>query len=70
VLGREIGGLAVRLVVDDEVDAALAVQQHLLGAVAGHQREAHAGEQFFQLAGLGEANSTNSKPIRPIGFSS
>ena len=40
VLGREVAGQALRFAVDDEIDVALAVQQHVLAAVLGHQREA------------------------------
>jgi hypothetical protein len=51
VLGGEIGGQAARLAVDDEVAVALAVQQHVLAAVAGDEGEAHLLEQRLQHAG-------------------
>jgi hypothetical protein len=41
---REGGGLGV----DDEVDLALAVQRHILGAVACHHRKAQPLEQRTQ----------------------
>jgi hypothetical protein len=49
----KVGGQAARLAVDDEVAVALAVQQHVLAAVAGHQAEAHLLEQRLQHAGRG-----------------
>jgi hypothetical protein len=53
VLGGEVAGQALRLAVDDEVDVALAVQQHVLAAVARHQGEAHLLEQGLQGVGGG-----------------
>ena len=53
VLGAEVGRLAVRLAVEDEVDLVLAVQQHVLGAVPCHQREAELLEHVFQQPRLG-----------------
>ena len=69
VLRREIGGFALGFAIDDEVDVALAVQENVLGPVAGHQLEAQLLEQRFQLLGVGEANSTNSNPMSPMGLS-
>lgn len=48
VLGREVTRQALGLAVHDEVDVTLAVEQHVLAAVARHQREAHFLEQGFQ----------------------
>ncbi|MNC35786.1 hypothetical protein D3C75_842810 [compost metagenome] len=48
VLGGEVGGEALRLLVEDQVDVALAVQVHVLGAVGGDLGEAHHGEDGFQ----------------------
>jgi len=53
VFGREVRGQAARLAVDDEVDPALAVQQHVLGAVARHQREAQHLEVRLDHVGRG-----------------
>ena len=39
---RKVGAHAARLAVDDEIDVALAVQHHVLGAVLRHFDEAHA----------------------------
>ena len=44
MLGSEVRGRAARLVVDDEVDLALAIQHHVLGPVGGHLGEAHGFE--------------------------
>ena len=38
VLAAEIGGLAVRLHVEDEIDVVLLVTHHVLGAVPGRRR--------------------------------
>ena len=48
MLGGKVSGDAVRLAVDDEIDAALAVEHDILGPMAGHQREAHAFEQRLE----------------------
>jgi hypothetical protein len=53
VHARELLAEAARLGVDDEVDVALAVQRHVLAAVAGADREAHAREQPAQQLGVG-----------------
>jgi hypothetical protein len=42
---------------------------HVLGTVGRDFGEAHDLEDRLQGAGVGDANSMNSKPIRPIGFS-
>jgi hypothetical protein len=44
---------AVRLAVHDEVHAPLAVEDHVLGAVARHGAEAHLLEEGAQLPGIG-----------------
>ena len=46
-------GEAVGLGVDDEVDLALAIERHVLRAVAGHRREAERLEQGLELADVG-----------------
>ena len=51
VLGGKVAGQAARFAVDDEVDVALAVEQHVLAAVARHQGEAHLLEQGLQGVG-------------------
>ena len=53
VLGGKVGSLRLGLAVHDEVDLALPVQQHVLGAVLGHQGEAHLLEQGLEHAGRG-----------------
>ena len=53
VLRRKIPGQTLRLAVNDEVDVALPVQQHVLAAVAGDQTEAHLLEQRLQQVGRG-----------------
>jgi hypothetical protein len=50
VFRREIPSQALRLAVDDEVDVALPVQQHVLAAVSGNKTEAHLLEQRLQQA--------------------
>ena len=61
---------AVGLAVHDEVDAPLAVERHVLGAVPRHEREAHLLEERAQeLAGSGAVYSMNSKPSVPMGLS-
>ena len=45
VLAAKLRRLAARLHVQDEIDVALLVAQHVLGAVARHGREAHGLEQ-------------------------
>ena len=47
---REIGRVAVRLLVEDKVDVALAVQRDLLGAVAGDGLEPQGVKHRFQDA--------------------
>ncbi len=46
-------GEAVGLVVDDEIDVALAVQDDALRAVPGDDQEAHVFEQVIQQLGIG-----------------
>jgi hypothetical protein len=69
VLAREALRKGVLLGVDDEIDVALAVQGHILGAVAGDGGEAHLSNSAPSAFGSGAAYSTNSKPSVPIGFS-
>jgi hypothetical protein len=66
---REVGGRAARLIVDDEVDAALAVQVHLLERWLATLVKPSCANTVSSTPGTGDANSTNSKPIRPIGLS-
>jgi len=60
---------AVGFVVEDQVDLALAIQVHVFGTMGRDLGEAHDLEDRLQGVGVGDANSMNSKPIRPIGFS-
>ena len=53
VFGGKVAGDAFGFAVDDEIDGTLAVQQHVLGTVAGDQRKAHALEHRLQQAGGG-----------------
>ncbi len=53
VSARESLRKAVVLRVDDEIDVALIVQRHVLGAVARDRGQAHALEQPAQLFGIG-----------------
>ncbi len=48
VLGREISGRALGLAIDDEIDAALAIEHDILGTVARHRGKAQALEDRFQ----------------------
>jgi hypothetical protein len=50
-LGSKVPGRTLRLAVEDEVDMALAVQVHILGAVARHVAEAQAREHRLQHPG-------------------
>ena len=70
MLGAEVGRLAGRLHVEDEVDVALLVADDILRAVLADGGEADLLEIGARAAsGSGEVNSTNSKPSVPIGFS-
>ena len=53
VFSGEVGGLALGLVVEDQVDLALAIQVHVLGTVGGHLGEAHGGEHRLKDVGGG-----------------
>jgi hypothetical protein len=64
VLGR-----GMRLVVGDEVDVALAPQVDVLGLVPGHERKPIISNTGSSTPRSGAANSTNSKPSRPMGLS-
>jgi len=46
---RETVGLGI----DDEIDVALAIERHVLGAVPGHGAKAQALEQLAQRLGVG-----------------
>ncbi len=48
MLGREVRGHAVRLIVEDQVDRALAIQVHVLGTVGRDFGEAHDLEDRLQ----------------------
>ncbi len=63
------GAVAVRLTIDDEIHAALAVKRHVLGAVAGDGAEAQRLEDLGKVRRARAVYSTNSKPRVPIGFS-
>ena len=60
-------GKAVGLGVDDEVDLALAVQQHVLVAVARHRPEAHALEHLAHGLRVGRGEFDEFKPVRAHG---
>ena len=67
VLRGEIGRRAARLAVDDEVDAALAVQQHVLAAVLGDEGEAHRLEQGLEGVGGGRGELDEFEPHQAHG---
>jgi hypothetical protein len=53
VRGDEAGAVAARLLIDQIIDVALAIDRDLLGLVAGDRRIAHQPEKRMQLFGLG-----------------
>ena len=53
MLLREIAGVTARLVVEHEIDAALAEQAHVLGAMPGNALEAEQSESAFQYRRVG-----------------
>lgn len=55
MLGGEIGGGASRLVVGDEVDAALPPELHILAAVTGDAGKSHSLKGRLEDAALGGA---------------
>jgi hypothetical protein len=69
--GGEVGGERIRILVDQEVDAALAVDGDRPRPVPEHRGETHPAEVACSSSPWpsGAANSTNSKPSIPIGFS-
>jgi hypothetical protein len=69
VLGGEVVRLALRLVVDDEVDVALAVERTFFERCSATLRKPSFSNTGSSASGVGDANSTNSNPINPIGFS-
>ena len=69
VHARERLGKAARLGVDDEVDVALPVEQHVLRAVPRDRDEAHCSNSRPSATGSGAAYSTNSNPSVPSGLS-
>ncbi|MNN18932.1 hypothetical protein D3C81_1321520 [compost metagenome] len=68
MFGGKVGGVAVRLAVDDEVHLALAVQHHVLGAVLCHQREAHLLEQRLEhvRGGRGEFHEFEAHQLHRV----
>ena len=67
VLGNKVSRLAFGLAVDDEIDLTLAVQQHIFGAVACHQREAELFEQGPQAFALGRGEFHKFKAAQTHG---
>ncbi|MNT21252.1 hypothetical protein D3C72_1565860 [compost metagenome] len=67
VLGAKVRGLAVGLAVQDEVDAVLAVQHHVLGPVLGNQREAQLFKHRLQHAGGGRGEFNELEPHQSHG---
>ncbi len=49
----EAGAMAALLRIDDEIGLALAIERHILGAVAGDGAKAHLLEQIVELADIG-----------------
>ena len=52
MLFGEVGGLASRFAVEDEIDSALAKQADLLGAMSSDEAEAHRFEDGLKYARL------------------
>ena len=67
MLGGKVPGHAARLAVDDEVDAALAVQHHVFAAVLGHQGEAHFFKHGLQQTGGGRGEFDKLEPAQAHG---
>ena len=67
VLGGKVAGQALGLAVDDEVDVALPVQQHVLAAVARDQAEAELLEQRLQHVGRGRRELDELEPHQAHG---
>jgi hypothetical protein len=65
VLGREVRRRAARFVVDDEVDAALAVQRNVLGTVPRHPAKPQFLEHRLQHAALGRREFDELEPDQP-----
>ena len=63
----EVGRLARRLVVQDEIDSALAEQRDLFGAMAGNQTEAHGFEDGLEDAGLRGSEFDELKAVESHG---
>ncbi len=59
MLARELGGEALRILVDEEIHPALTIDRDRTLAVAIDGLKAHLPEQPVQRFRLGEANSTN-----------
>jgi hypothetical protein len=53
MFGGKVRRDAARLVVDDEVDVALAIERDVFAAMARYQREAELLEQWLEHAGHG-----------------
>ncbi len=65
---REGLGEALRLGIDQEIDRALAVERHVLGAVARHRGEAHAVEYMPQISGIGRGVFDELEPVGAHGI--
>ncbi len=59
----EIGGEGIRILVHEEVHAALAVQRQRAAAMARHRRETHALEQRLQQRRVGRGELDEFKPV-------
>ena len=69
VLGREVAGVLFGSRLTMKLMSPCRYSDDVLRAVARDQREAELLEEGSSVFGVGDANSTNSKPIRPIGLS-
>ena len=67
VQAREGLGEALRLGIDQEIDLALAVERHVLGAVARHGGETHALEDAPQIRRVGRGVFDELEPVRSHG---
>ena len=68
MIARKLLRKAVRLGVHDEIDVALTVQGHVLGAVARDAAESHHLEQPAELRGIGRRVFDELETIGPQGI--
>ena len=64
LLGEE-AGLTVRFAVDDEVDAALPIERHILRAVLGHELEAELQEECFERPAVRPSEFDELEAVEP-----